>query len=125
MADSESQESQLEVDGDILFGPEIGSFSGATVHVYLEDVSRADAAAPRVAKQTIRDVNHDRGTEHRVKFKLSGVASDPRASYSVRVHVDRQGDGEIHIGDCITMQAYPVLVAGGRDQVSVTVRQVK
>lgn len=113
------------VTGEILFSEELGSFSGATVNVYLEDVSFLDAPSKIVAKQVIPDIDHEMGTENRVKFALKGEITDIRASYSLRVHVSLHGDEQIHRGDYITMESYPVLTFGYPNQVSVRVREVK
>lgn len=112
------------VQGEIIFDEDADSFSRATVRVYLEDVSRLDALADLIAEQVIADVSHEKGTAERLKFALYGPSPDERASYSIRVHVDLAGDGDIHRGDFITMQSYPVLTFGHPDKVSVRVRRV-
>jgi hypothetical protein len=45
-------------------------------------------------------------------------------SYSVHVHVDVSGSGQVEIGDLITTQTYPVLTHGFPDRVEVTLRRV-
>ena len=113
------------VKGEILFGKDIGSFSGVTVNVYLEDVTLQDAASQIVAEQAIPNVRHERGTDTWLEFALYGEKPDQRASYSIRVHVDLHGDRQIHSGDYITKQTYPVLTFGHPSHVSVTVHGVK
>jgi uncharacterized lipoprotein YbaY len=113
------------VKGEILFEEDMDSFSKATVRVYLEDVSLLDAPSKVVAEQVIPNISHEKGTEERLEFALYGEIPDERASYSIHVHVDLQGDEEIQRGDYITMQSYPVLTFGYPDTVLVRVRQVK
>lgn len=113
------------VNGKILFGKDVGTFSGATVNVYLEDISLQDAPSKIVVKQAIPNVLHERGTDTSLEFELYGEKPDQRASYSIRVHVDLHGGGQIHRGDCITKQAYPVLTFGHPNNVAITVHEVK
>lgn len=113
------------VTGEILFSEDLASFSGATVNVYLEDVSSVDAPSHIVAKQVIPNINHQIGTENRVEFALKGKIADLSASYSIRVHVSQHRDEQIHRGDCISTESYPVLTFGYPHQVSVRVREVK
>lgn len=112
------------VKGEIIFSKELGSFSEATVNVYLEDVSLLDAPAKIVTKQVIADLNHSMGTENRVEFALQAEIADIRARYSIRVHVAFRGDEQIHRGDYISTESYPVLTFGYPNQVSVRVTEV-
>ena len=120
-----SNNTPILVIGQILFSEELSSFSGATGNVYLEDVSSLDAPSKIVAKQVIPDISHEMGTENRVEFALKGEIADIRASYSIRVHLSLHGDEQIHCGDYITMESYPVLTFGYPNQVSVRVQEVK
>ncbi len=119
-----SNQASSHVKGEIIIGKEIGSFSGSTVNVYLEDVSLADASSQLVAKQVIPGVSHEAGTEKRIPFTLYSDKLDEKASYSVRAHVSFQEDQQIHRGDCITMESYPVLTRGYPNQVVVSVKLV-
>ncbi|MFQ5587796.1 MAG: YbaY family lipoprotein [Nitrospiria bacterium] len=110
--------------GEILFEKAEAAFSKATARIYLEDVSLADASAKIVAEQVISDVNRKSGSPESIHFSLSGELHD-RAHYSVRVHIDLKGDGEIHRGDYITMESYPVLTFGHPDFVRVFVKKVR
>jgi hypothetical protein len=47
-----------------------------------------------------------------------------RRSYSVRVHIDVAGSGEVDKGDLITTQSYPVLTSGGGGEIRIEVRRV-
>lgn len=116
---------QLLVSGKILIGKDVGTFSSATVNVYLEDVSLQGASAKIIAKQTIPNVIHERGTDTTLEFVLYGGKPDQGASYSIRAHVDFHGVGHINRGDYISMQSYPVLTFGHPNKVEVTVHEVK
>jgi hypothetical protein len=112
------------VRGTIEFPPETPSFSGATVYVRLEEVGRADALATPVAEAALQEVSYQAGSEESLAFALPGRISDRQGSYSVRVHVDLDGDGMISRGDYISMESYPVLTHGYPDEVAVRVRRV-
>ena len=113
------------VRGEVRFEAGAPPFGGATAYVRLEDVTAADAPAVVVAEEVLRDVAFDPEADDNVTFVLEGGAPDPRASYSVRVHVDLDGDGEVSRGDFISTESYPVLTYGYPDRVSVTVRRVE
>ena len=112
------------VDGDIEFEGE-PSFSDATLYVRLEDVSEADAPAKVVSEYVRRGVTVNPETAETVTFTLTGEAPDPTASYSVRAHLDVDGDGQVSAGDFISTQSYPVLTSGHPSRVSVLVRPVR
>ena len=121
---TETQQGSLNVDGEVVLGADVASFDGATVRVLLEDVSRAGGMSRTIAEQIIESVAHESGSERRLGFSLRGHRPDPRATISVRVHVDLNGQGEVEPGDCVTTQAYPVCSGKNSDHVSVAVRQV-
>jgi len=112
------------VSGEIVLGGDVRAFSGATVYVRLEDVSRADAAATLIAEQVLRDVSHRARRADRLAFQLQGKPPDRKASCSVRVHVDVDGDGQISLGDYISMESYPVRTQGNPPNVSMRVHRV-
>jgi uncharacterized lipoprotein YbaY len=113
------------VSGEILFGEGSEAFSGGTVYVRLEDVSRADAPSRIVAEQVIRHVGYQPGQTGTLAFELRGQVPDEHARYIVSVHVDVDGDGQVSRGDYITMESYPVLTQGYPRQVIVRLRKVK
>ncbi|PSB45492.1 hypothetical protein C7B80_16680 [Cyanosarcina cf. burmensis CCALA 770] len=120
-----SSDVPILITGEILFSAELGSFSGATVNVYLEDASFLDAPAKIVAKQVISHVAHEMGTENRVKFAFIGEIADIHARYSLRVHTALHGNEQIQRGDYISMESYPVLTFGYPHQVTICVKEVK
>ena len=112
------------LQGAVVLGRHVGAFEHATVRVYVEDVTRADAAAVVIAQLAIPAVSHQAETETSVPFALRCAPVEPRALYVVRVHVDLQGDGQLHVGDYITTQSYPVLTFGHPDYVTMHVQEV-
>ena len=127
------------VTGKVTIAAGIPAFQGATLHVYLEDVSYADAESVPVAETAIRNVNHepsarsrgDNSTKSRNKwgdtvvpfelYALPGAAPiDRRHDYSLRVWVDRDGDGKRGPGDLYSDQSYPVLTRGFANTVTIT-----
>lgn len=99
---------------------------GATLHVYLEDVSYADAPAPVIAETELTNVNHpapgraDLPTELPFVVALAEAVIDPSARYAVRAWVDADGDGQTGPGDRFSDQAYPVLTRGFGTSVVIT-----
>jgi uncharacterized lipoprotein YbaY len=113
------------VQGEITFEEEAPPFTGATMYVYLENITVADIASEVVADYVERHVAFDPKTTKVLSFAIAGNALDPRASYTVRVHIDIDGDGEVSQGDFISTQSYPVITFGHPREISILVRQVK
>jgi uncharacterized lipoprotein YbaY len=113
------------VHGEVVFDETAQSFSGATVTIRLEDVSRADAPAQIVAEQILPDVSHTAGSPTQLPFAIEGTIPDERARYAVRVHVDVDGDGQLGPGDYMNMESYPVLTYGNPNRVTVRVQEVR
>jgi uncharacterized lipoprotein YbaY len=112
------------VSGSVILGGEVGSFSGATVYVRLEDVSRADAAAVLLAEQVLEGVSHRAGAEDSLEFALYGRRPAEGTDCNVSVHVDVDGDGEVSRGDYVTVESYPAGTRRGQDRVRVRVEEV-
>ena len=112
------------VEGEVVFDGEVRAFAGARAYVRLEDVTRADGPAGVVAEQVL-EVSAAGGRVVPLSFALTGVVADARASYSVRVHVDVDGDGRVSPGDYVTMQSYPAVTRGHPSRVTVRVHLVE
>jgi uncharacterized lipoprotein YbaY len=99
------------------------SMADASVHISLDDVSRADGAAISVAETVIHHVRHDPG-ETVLPFALSAAPDapsiDPHCHYAVRVWVDSDGDGRPGPGDLYSDRRYPVLTRGHGSTVMIT-----
>lgn len=110
-----------EVSGQIVLPTHVRELPpGAVVRVSVQDVSYADASAAVAATSELRDVS----VAGPIAFRLDVPHVDPNAQYSVRVHVDVDGSGEVVGGDLVSTQSHPVLTGGHRSQVSVPVQQV-
>ncbi len=110
--------------GEIVFDERATPFAGAAVHVRLEEVSEADAAAVLIAEEVTRDVTFDPVRQRTIAFAIHGAVPDQAASYLVRVHIDVDGDGVVSSGDFISTQSHPVLTHGYPRVVTIPVRQV-
>jgi uncharacterized lipoprotein YbaY len=112
------------VTGRILLEGWQGEPGPATVYVRLLDTSRADASAVTVSTLTLRDVALDLMVQEGIDFSLDVPAVDPRASYTVSVLVDLDGDGQSSRGDYRSMQAYPVLTRGYGNRVEISAKRI-
>jgi len=112
------------IDGVIFLDRQIGSFTAATARVSVEDVSMADASSITLAATTIDNICHRLGEVLRINFQVFGPVFDEEAHYSVRVHIDLQGSGDVSPGDYMTTQNYPVLTFGFPDWVEVQVEKI-
>ena len=95
----------------------------ARLVVQVEDVSRMDAPSVVVGEQQIEDVPLD-GSSVAFEIPVPAGLVDERASYSVRVHVDMSGSGEVQRGDLITTQSYPVLTHAAPETARIEVRRI-
>lgn len=111
--------------GEIVFDEGPLSFAKASVHIYLEDTTLADASAKVVLHEVIANVAADMVQHERIPFAIYGTIPDIRACYTVRVFVDVDGDGRISHGDYVSTASYPVLTRGYPDRVVVQVRRVR
>ena len=96
--------------------------NGALLRVQVSDVSIADRASDVVADF---EVPLPAGAaEADVDVPVAVGLIDARASYSVFVHVDCTGSGEIEVGDFLSPASHPVLTQGAPDQAEVPLIQV-
>lgn len=113
-----------KVSGQIRFDDSAGQFTGATLRVTLEEVSRVDAPAREVAHLIIPNCSHAPG-DPPVNFVLSVDAIKPEGRYEVRVHLDMNGSGKYTAGDQITTQSYPVLTHGYPETIQVRLQRIE
>lgn len=112
------------VQGVIELPSDAPEFTPAGILVELEDVSRADAPSPVVQRVQIPPRALSGGAVVPFVLEVPAERVSERNSYSIRVHVDLSGTGEIQPGDYISMQSFPVLTQGHGDRVCVSVRRV-
>lgn len=96
----------------------------AEVRVLIEDVSRADAYSPVIAVQHQHAVPLEDACVVPFEVEVPEEAVDPGNDYSIRVHIDISGSGEIEVGDFVSTQSYPVLTRGYPSEAKVDVRKV-
>ncbi|HKQ74316.1 MAG TPA: YbaY family lipoprotein [Blastocatellia bacterium] len=111
------------VSGRIWFDDAAGQFSGATLRVKLEEVSRADAPARELSQLVISNCSHSPG-EPPVDFILTADPIEPNKRYEVRAHLDIDGSGQYAAGDQITTHSYPVLTQGYPDTVDLRLQRI-
>ena len=107
------------VTGRIVIARGHAGLADASVHISLDDVGRADAAAISVAATVIHHVSAGTVLPFAL-FPTPGAASiDPGRHYAVRVWVDRDGDGRPGPGDLHSDRSYPVLTRGHGSTVTI------
>lgn len=119
------------VTGQLIISASTPAFSHATVHILLEDVSWADAAAAVIAEEVLTDVHHSPsdGCDTVLPFILRAEPGTPpiypRHQYAVRAWVDRNSDGRPGADDYFTDQSYRVLTGGFGSSVNMTLAPQK
>ena len=97
---------------------------GATVTIMLEDTTFVDVPSRVVSRVTMHNVWIASGRDDPLRFELNAEHIDEKASYTISVHVDADGDGKIGPGDYINMISYPVITGGHPTHVRVHVERV-
>jgi hypothetical protein len=95
-----------------------------TVYVRVEEVSRLDAPASRIAEVVLRGVRVLPGSPS-IPFTVHDVVLDPSGRYVLRVHADVDGDGRVTRGDYVSVQSYPVPTSADAGGVAIAVREVR
>lgn len=98
--------------------------SGAVLRARVEDASVADRAPDVLAKVAEPVAGRPAEGDVRLEVEVPAGLVDERASYTVFVHLDATGSGEVEVGDALSVQTLPVLTQGAPDEVRVDLRQV-
>ena len=98
--------------------------TSADVIVQVEDVSRADAPSIVVGEQRQHGVFLHGGAVLPFAVEIPARFIDERRSYSVRVHINMSGSGNVEVGDLVSTQTYPVLTRGYGSEARITVKRV-
>lgn len=112
------------VNGEIRFRQVGAPVSQADIYVRLIDGGLADAPSKVVAEEVIRNVSIDPSVDPKAQTPIafSFQTSDLTAGgvYTLTVHVDANGSGEISLGDYLTMESFPVVLS--EPEVTITAR---
>jgi putative lipoprotein len=96
----------------------------ADLIVRVEDVSRADAPSVVIAEQRQSDISLRGGAVLPFLVEVPAELVDEHHDYSVRVHVDVSGSGEVNVDDLVSTQSYPVLTRGRGNEAKINVECV-
>ena len=112
------------ISGTIQFEDVRRPATDVTVYVRVEETSRLDAPASRIAEVVLRGVHLFPGSPP-IPFTVHDVFFDPSEHYVVQVHADVDGDGQVTRGDYVSVQSYPVLTSAHAGGVAIAVREVR
>lgn len=106
--------------GTVKFERDLLAAAATVMHVLVEAVPHADAAATIVARLDVPlDAAVPQGSV--LPFSLPVRHVDPAGRYEVRVHVDRLGNGRVESGDHLSTRSCPVLTQGWPDVAELSV----
>ncbi|WP_370576005.1 protease inhibitor I42 family protein [Methanomethylovorans sp.] len=94
--------------GAVSFEEQNISFSNATAYVTIKDVSIADASAIVVEEQVISDLSITHGANSTFQYAIATTKLEDGKEYSLSVHIDVDGDGNVSQADYVTTQHYPL-----------------
>ena len=109
----------LAVTGQVIFPEDLPDGPAAPITVTVQDVSRADAPSIDLASVTIPAGAVAPVAGEAIPFSIPVETFDPGLTYSVRTHVDRDGDGRVSRGDLVSTTHNPVLTRGAGTVVDV------
>lgn len=110
----------MQISGEIVVAAENASFEAATAFIYIEDTGRADAAAQRLGRATLRAA-HRQGAESRIPFAVEATGLADTGTISIRVHVSQNGTEDVAVRDLVSTAHIP---ATEGDSVAVAVSPV-
>ena len=99
---------QGEISGEVVVEAGQAPFDSAVLHLYLEEVGRADAPAVRVAESHIQVGAHRGGRNTRVPFSLPAPPPAAAGSFTLRAHLAPHGGQEVKPGDKVSTAHHPV-----------------
>lgn|GEM_PF-1734765 len=100
------------VSGSVVIGADQAPFDRASLHVYLEDVGRQDAAAARLAEAHLPLAPHRRGNASEFAFTLAAPTAPAGSSLAVRCHVATHEGTDVRVGDKVSTTHIPVAASG-------------
>ncbi|HOZ96916.1 MAG TPA: YbaY family lipoprotein [Niabella sp.] len=110
--------------GNIHLEKETPSFSDATLYVYLENETYADADSMIMATYKTTGVRYHSKIRNSFPFEIVCKDINPSDRYAIRVHIDIDRDGKVSRGDFINKQSYPVITFGYPNEISIIVHQI-
>ena len=114
----------MKVLGEVVLDADCSELKDAVVYVYLENVSRVDAPASRIATVKLTDIHHSPGHEDCLPFELDTGATGPNSSLILRAHVSAHGSEDVQAGDYLTMEHTSADSGQPSERVKVRVRRV-
>lgn len=126
----EAADPAKDVEGHVIRGAIVldrgaAAFTGATVNVYVENVTDLDARAQITAHLVINKVSGGGPKAAMIHFTLGEFSPAQDASYNVRVHIDVNADGRISRGDYISNTRYPVLDRKEAERLRIKVEPIR
>jgi putative lipoprotein len=120
----ENTEKTRTVRGEIILPRDDLPAETADLIVRVEDVSRADAPSVVIAEQRQEVASLRSGATLPFTVEVPEELVDERDNYSVGVHIDMSGSGEVEVGDLVSTQSYPVLTRGHGNEARINVKRV-
>ncbi len=112
------------IDVDVQVPDDQRDPAGGTLYCRIEDITEADAIAGVLAEQTLDVSNVPYGESLHLEIEVPEENIQAKASYSVRLHLDKSGNGRVSSGDYVTTQSYPVLTHGAPRRISANLKRV-
>jgi uncharacterized lipoprotein YbaY len=122
--DSGTPPGRTSISGTIEFQNVREVLNNVTIHVRVQDTSRADAAASTVAEQVLKGVSIAPGAPP-IPFTVQDIPQNPGVQHVVRVHADVDGSGIVRRGDYVSTQSHPVRTSDPAATVKIVAREVR
>ena len=116
---------EYEIDVALKFPEPNVEVYGATLYLRLEDITYADAPAEVIAQEIVRNVYVHQSAPLRANLRVAQDRIQETALYSVRAHLDADGDGRVSLGDWVSTQVHPVLTRGNPTRAVIPLTMVR
>jgi uncharacterized lipoprotein YbaY len=100
------------IRGELAFDDAAVDLSGASVKIRLDDVSRMDAESVPLGEHAVMNLPRGASTASALPFEVRAAGLKAGARYTLWAHVDMDRDGQVSVGDFITMEDFPVSADG-------------
>jgi putative lipoprotein len=97
----------IKVTGNIILPSNCPEVTAKKIVIEARDTSVADAPSKLISEQQIKNIKLKPGSK--IKFQLDVPAEKSSRTYSIRVHIDINGNGRVENGDLLTTAIHPIM----------------
>ena len=105
--------------GDIILPPDIPNIKFADILIEVRDISEADAPSLLIKEKKLHKV--ELKPNGQIQFKINVPQVDANRALSIRVHISKDGNNGVNVGDLLTTSIIPIPSTGTLHEIKVPV----